>query len=669
MTTREVESIVHESPKDPAILTGASRVHVELGNPKQALAYADRAVAAAPGDAWPLINRGIARYEGCDFPKARQDGLAALRAARNPRHQEAALAIVNLSNRPAGCNNLAQEREIGRQAGALVEATGGLAARVQGETPGFDPDGSAAPSTLSPAAGSAARAAAAPPAAFATWGAEKDYAKLNQWMDRAEEAMKGSDWAALKWYSGLMIAMDPDQPRPRVMRLRAAKAERDYAQVIQDATEGLRTAWPLDFQAERAWAFNLTGRWTDALRDADAVLKAEPGRAAMWLARGQARKQLGLPPEAYLEDFRRAAQLEGTYRSALDGELDELRRAGRPDGARERPSKNGATPPVQGPGRAGLLLGAGAAAFLLVAALAFAIGRSLKPAAARQTVIYQGVAPEGGARVASGSYDIGKEIGRGGMGSVYEGYDRNLGRRVAIKVLRGELQRDPGQRERFLKEARTVAALDHPNILRIHAVIREEDDRTLLVFERVDGRTLRQLADAKPARRLSLEETGPILRDVCAALEYAHFKRVIHRDIKPSNVMVTDADQVKVMDFGIARVTHDSLGTLTGSVSGTPCYMAPELEDGRVGPEADVFSLGVTAYELLTGRLPYGAATPGAMLRQKLEAGFPPVSALVPGLPKGLDEFFRDALHPSPGLRLASAKAFRDEFARAAATR
>ena len=205
-------------------------------------------------------------------------------------------------------------------------------------------------------------------------------------------------------------------------------------------------------------------------------------------------------------------------------------------------------------------------------------------------------------------FEILECIGAGGMGRVYKVRQPHLGRIAALKVLARELAADPAFAERFLREGRALARLDHPNIVRVHDFGRT-GDRLWLLMEHVDGVNLRQAmrAGAVPPR-----EALQIIPPICAALEYAHSQGVLHRDIKPENILIDTAGRVKIADFGVAKLSgedgrHVTL-TMSGAALGTPAYMAPEqIERPQdVDHRADIYSLGVVFYELLTGELPLG---------------------------------------------------------------
>ncbi len=198
-------------------------------------------------------------------------------------------------------------------------------------------------------------------------------------------------------------------------------------------------------------------------------------------------------------------------------------------------------------------------------------------------------------------------IGPGGMGTVYKARHRELDRPVAVKVMHAHLQKDPSFAERFVREARTMARLDHPNIVRVYD-FGHRDGINYLVMEFVDGVTLRQ---TMAAGRLAPGEALAMVPRICAALQYAHDQGVVHRDIKPENILLDRSGEPKIADFGLALLTGPSTETRltqTAQVMGTPHYMAPEQIEhpADVDHRADIYSLGVIFYEMLTGELPVG---------------------------------------------------------------
>ncbi len=208
-------------------------------------------------------------------------------------------------------------------------------------------------------------------------------------------------------------------------------------------------------------------------------------------------------------------------------------------------------------------------------------------------------------------------IGRGGMGAVYAARQVSLDRRVALKLLPPELSRDPAAAKRFRREAHALARLSHPNIVAIHDFGETPDGAFFFVMEFVEGADLHRLIRDG---RLALPQALDIVRQVCDALEFAHAQGFVHRDIKPANILVDPRGQVKVSDFGLAKLisehgapADDDLGpTMTGGLVGTPEYIAPEQRRGDrpVDHRADIYSLGVMLYEMLTGRVPCGAFEP-----------------------------------------------------------
>jgi serine/threonine protein kinase len=260
-----------------------------------------------------------------------------------------------------------------------------------------------------------------------------------------------------------------------------------------------------------------------------------------------------------------------------------------------------------------------------------------------------------------GRYRVVGLLGSGGMGEVYEAEDPSLGRVVALKILPRELADDRERRARFEREAKVIAALDHPGIVTVHAV-EEHDGRFCLVMERIRGRTLAELL---PATGLPLEKVLEYAVPLVGTVAAAHERGVIHRDLKPQNVMVTDDGRVKVLDFGIARrpertdgdpeLAHTATATAAGKIFGTIAYMSPEQARGlKVDARSDIFSLGVVLFELATGTRPFaGEAIDLAMAI--VSASPPAPSSLVPSLPKAFDAVVARCLEKDPARRYANA--------------
>ena len=203
----------------------------------------------------------------------------------------------------------------------------------------------------------------------------------------------------------------------------------------------------------------------------------------------------------------------------------------------------------------------------------------------------------------NGRYAIERELSRGGMGVVYAATDEVLGRRVALKELPLGLARDPAFVVRFRQEARALARLTHSNIIQVYDLI-DEADRLWMAIELVEGSDLASVLARHG--KMNAHATAALAVQIADGLGYAHEHGVIHRDVKPSNVLLTAAGDAKIADFGIAKLTESSTHTLTGEVFGTPRYMSPEQATGSaVGPQSDIYSLGVLLFEMLTGAPPF----------------------------------------------------------------
>jgi serine/threonine-protein kinase len=248
----------------------------------------------------------------------------------------------------------------------------------------------------------------------------------------------------------------------------------------------------------------------------------------------------------------------------------------------------------------------------------------------------------------AGEYEIRGEIGRGGMAVVYFGYDLRLNRKVAIKAMLPDLAFHAGMEERFKREARTAARLDHPNIVVIYSV-RDSGDPLFFVMKYVDGAPLDAVIRRHGA--LPIPVVQGILLQICAALQYAHGEGVVHRDVKPANILIDSRGHVQVTDFGIAKAVDSVQLTRTGMAIGTPTYMCPEQCAGRQQSAAsDQYSVGVVAYELLTGRPPFGGSAvemQWAHLRDEPR----PLAELRPDCPPTLAAAVMRMLAKEPGER------------------
>jgi eukaryotic-like serine/threonine-protein kinase len=278
------------------------------------------------------------------------------------------------------------------------------------------------------------------------------------------------------------------------------------------------------------------------------------------------------------------------------------------------------------------------------------------------------------AGVRLGPYEIVSSLGRGGMGEVYKARDSRLDRFVALKVLPDAAALDPERRERFEREARAIAALNHPHIVTIHSVETVEGV-PLLTMELVEGRAL---ADMIPKSGLAVAEVLKIAIGVADAVAAAHQKGITHRDLKPGNVMVGErehAGRIKVLDFGLAKLaeaSHESSSATTmpaaqatgeGRILGTAAYMSPEQAEGRpIDPRSDLFSLGVMLYEMATGLRPFTGDTNISIISSIVKDTPKPITDLNPSLPRDLGRIVRRALAKDPERRYQNAKDLRNDL-------
>src|SRR2546422_5550633 len=263
-----------------------------------------------------------------------------------------------------------------------------------------------------------------------------------------------------------------------------------------------------------------------------------------------------------------------------------------------------------------------------------------------------------------GRYEIRSKLGEGGMGEVYLAQDTKLDRKVALKILPADLATNHDRMRRFVQEAKAASALNHPNIITIHE-IEETDSDHFIATEFIDGFTLRARMQKLP---LKLAEAFDIAVQIASALTAAHAAGIVHRDIKPENIMLRRDGYVKVLDFGLAKLTEQPttdvptaagarVKTDTGVVMGTSCYMSPEQARGlAVDGRTDIWSLGVVLCEMLTGQAPFAGETPSHVIVSILEKHAPPLSRYLAEVPAELERSVSKALRKNREERYQTVK-------------
>ena len=257
-------------------------------------------------------------------------------------------------------------------------------------------------------------------------------------------------------------------------------------------------------------------------------------------------------------------------------------------------------------------------------------------------------------------YQFLEKLGAGGMGEIYKAQDSRLNRTVAIKVLSRENSGDPDRRRRFVQEAQAASALNHPNIITIHDIV-SDNGTEFMVMEYVNGKTL---VDLIPKGGLRLPLALKYAVQMADALSSAHALGIVHRDLKPANVMVTDSGLVKILDFGLAKLTdRGSMGegrrqhpdhrraplTVEGSIIGTVSYMSPEQAQGKkVDTRSDIFSFGVVLYEMVTGARAFGGDNALSTLSAILRDDARPIAEVAPDVPPQIEQLIRRCLRKNP---------------------
>src|SRR5437588_5376461 len=270
-----------------------------------------------------------------------------------------------------------------------------------------------------------------------------------------------------------------------------------------------------------------------------------------------------------------------------------------------------------------------------------------------------------------GKYELRERLGRGGMAEVWKAYDPQLKRYVAIKYVQANLRADPAFATRFVREAQAVASLRHPNIVRIYdfetSTLDSDESMAYMVMDYVEGQTLADyVRNNAPAHQLtSASEIVHLFTPLAAAIGYAHQHGIIHRDIKPANILLDKHNtshnpmgEPILSDFGIVKMLGTTSGTLTNSSVGTPLYISPEQAKGQPGNEySDIYSLGVTLYEVCTGVPPFRGDSPFAVINQQISSP-PPLPTLInPALPPALEAVVLRCLAKEPEERFPTASA------------
>ncbi len=259
-----------------------------------------------------------------------------------------------------------------------------------------------------------------------------------------------------------------------------------------------------------------------------------------------------------------------------------------------------------------------------------------------------------------GKYRIVARLGQGGMAEVYKAYQPGLDRYVAVKALHSHLAGDPDFIGRFEREARAVANLRHPNIVQIFDFDSQEQ-MYYMAMELVNGPTLKTELQTrvKQDNLFALKETTRIMTALCGAIDYAHTRGMVHRDLKPANFILTQDGQILILDFGIAKIVGATQFTVTGMMSGTPAYMSPEQGQGERGDaRSDIYSLGVVLYEMITGKVPFDADTPFAVIMKHISASLPLPRSINPNIPEVVEQVILKALSKNPDDRYQTGAEF-----------
>lgn len=262
-----------------------------------------------------------------------------------------------------------------------------------------------------------------------------------------------------------------------------------------------------------------------------------------------------------------------------------------------------------------------------------------------------------------GRYEIRAELGRGGMATVYRAFDPSFDREVAIKVLPVELQHDPQFHDRFKREIKTIASLEHPAIVPVYDV-GEEDGVPYFVMRYMTGGSLSTWIEKG---KFSLQDAARIIERLASALAYAHKHGIVHRDLKPDNILFDNNGDPFISDFGVAKFTEASTNLTGSGIIGTPAYMSPEQAQGEaVDNRSDIYGLGVIIFQMLSGKQPYNATTPMGVAVKHITEPVPEILKVNPGLPKATDTIIKTAMAKNKDNRYPTATALSQAMNKAA---
>jgi len=622
---------------DPSGYSGLGRSSTEAGDFGSAVAAYSRAIELGAATPENFYGRGLAAERLGDMSLANEDAAMALRM--DPSNAQA-YSLFKLTQNAAST--------------AKVDT---LTGKVGLPAPGSAP----APEDLVVGAGTVGLPVVTPGKRTQAAGPIEISAGLTA---AAQRHLQMKDLDAALEAAAKAIRLNPRNAKAYNLMATAYDKKGDHARAIAAANKALELD-PDSVPAlnTRAWAQSGLRRFGQALDDAGRILTLAPRSAFGYVNQGRALGGLDRRSEM-LNALGRAALLDQRFNALrqaagqLPADQDtELLFDGLLEGRAPAPGKRDKRSRFL---RLLIYCAAGGGLFALGLLHVFSprwrqtVSRTIgRIAGGAKTPVNDGEASSGEAGPI-GSYDVKRVVGTGGMGVVYEAVDRGLDRRVAIKKMRGEIQKDPKFRKRFIDEARVVAKLRHPNIVHIHSILEEGED-LFLVFEFVAGQNLKEVLAAQGP--LPFDQVLGVMRSVCDALSYAHGKGVIHRDLKLENLMADTEGTLRVMDFGLAGHAPEGGRTLAATIWGTPSYMAPEMENGTVLPQSDLYSLGICLYELVTGKAPFSGGA-GAMFVAKSAGSYKPPSSLRKGLPAGLDAFVAKALAPDPAKRWSNAEEF-----------